>query len=78
MVMLNDLDRFHLVLDVIDRVDGLANRAAMLRQRMVDVRMAASRYTRDHGEDDPTITNWTWDPNYQAPSLSQETLSEHQ
>ena len=76
MVMLNDLDRFHLVLDVIDRVDGLANRAAMLRQRMVDARMAARRYTRDHGEDDPAITNWTWDPNYQAPSLSQETLSE--
>ena len=76
MVMLNDLDRFHLVVDVIDRVDGLATRAAMLRQRMIDARMAARRYTRDNGEDDPAITNWTWDPNYQAPSLSQETLSE--
>ncbi|MCV7298745.1 phosphoketolase family protein [Mycobacterium barrassiae] len=76
MVMLNDLDRFHLVLDVIDRVDGLATRAAMLRQRMVDARMAARRYTRDHGEDDPAITNWTWDPDYHATSLSQETLSE--
>jgi xylulose-5-phosphate/fructose-6-phosphate phosphoketolase len=70
MVMLNDLDRFHLVLDVIDRVDGLANRAAVLRQRMVDARMAARRYTRDHGDDDPAIANWTWGPNYQAPSLS--------
>ena len=41
MVMLNDLDRFHLVMDVIDRVDGLASRAAVLRQRMVDARLAA-------------------------------------
>ena len=61
MVMLNDLDRFHLVIDVIDRVDGLANRAAALRQRMVDARLAARRYTREHGEDDPEISGWTWD-----------------
>ena len=39
MVMLNDLDRFHLVMDVIDRVDGLAGRAAVLRQRMADARL---------------------------------------
>ncbi len=61
MVMLNDLDRFHLVIDVIDRVDGLASRAALLRQRMVDARLAARRYTREHGEDDPRIVNWTWE-----------------
>jgi len=60
MVMLNDLDRFHLVMDVIDRVDGLASRAAVLRQRMADARLAARRYTREHGEDDPEIANWTW------------------
>ena len=41
MVMLNDLDRFHLVMDVIDRVDGLASRAALLRQRMADARLNA-------------------------------------
>ena len=64
MVMLNDLDRFHLVTDVIDRVDGLAGPAAVLRQRMVDRRLAARRYTREFGEDDPGITNWTWDPKY--------------
>ncbi|HEX2284317.1 MAG TPA: phosphoketolase family protein [Mycobacterium sp.] len=64
MVMLNDLDRFHLVLDVIDRVDGLARRSAMLRQRMVDARLAARRYTREHGEDDPQISGWTWDSDY--------------
>jgi xylulose-5-phosphate/fructose-6-phosphate phosphoketolase len=61
MVMLNDLDRFHLVLDVIDRVPGLANRAAVLRQRMLDARLAARRYTREYGEDDPEISGWTWD-----------------
>lgn len=76
MVMLNDLDRFHLVMDVIDRVDGLARRAAGLRQRMLDARLAARRYTRDHGEDDPAIDDWTWDPDYQGSSLSQDTRGE--
>lgn len=76
MVMLNDLDRFHLVMDVIDRVDGLAGRAAGLRQRMLDARLAARRYTREHGEDDPAIADWTWDPDYQGPSLSQDTRGE--
>lgn len=60
MVMLNDLDRFHLVMDVIDRVEGLGTRAAGLRQEMVDARLAARHYTREHGEDDPAISNWTW------------------
>lgn len=61
MVMLNDLDRFHLVMDVIDRVDGLGSNAAGLRQEMVDARLAARRYTREHGEDDPAISGWSWD-----------------
>jgi xylulose-5-phosphate/fructose-6-phosphate phosphoketolase len=60
MVMLNDLDRFHLVMDVIDRVPSLGSRAAGLRQRMFDARLAARAYTREHGEDDPVITGWTW------------------
>jgi xylulose-5-phosphate/fructose-6-phosphate phosphoketolase len=68
MVMLNDLDRFHLVIDVIDLVDGLANQAATLRQRMLDARLAARRYTREHGEDDPDISGWTWDPDYRSTS----------
>ncbi|SCL22642.1 xylulose-5-phosphate/fructose-6-phosphate phosphoketolase [Micromonospora rhizosphaerae] len=58
MVMLNDLDRFHLVLDVIDRVPGLASRAAHLRQEMVDARQAARDYTREYGEDDPRVAEW--------------------
>jgi len=60
MVMLNDLDRFHLVIDVIDRVPGLAARAAPLRQELVDARLRARAYTREHGEDDPAISGWTW------------------
>jgi xylulose-5-phosphate/fructose-6-phosphate phosphoketolase len=60
MVMLNDLDRFHLVMDVIDRVPSLGSHAATLRQQMSDARLAARAYTREHGEDDPTITDWTW------------------
>jgi xylulose-5-phosphate/fructose-6-phosphate phosphoketolase len=60
MVMLNDLDRFHLVIDVIDRVPGLAERAAPLRQEMADTRLKARAYTRKHGEDDPAIRDWTW------------------
>ncbi|HEX2904839.1 MAG TPA: phosphoketolase family protein [Jatrophihabitans sp.] len=60
MVMLNDLDRFHLVMDVIDRVPGLAERHAVLRQRMDDARRAARAYTRRHGEDDPAIAGWVW------------------
>ncbi|MEU7800597.1 phosphoketolase family protein [Micromonospora arborensis] len=60
MVMLNDLDRFHLVIDVIDRVPGLAARAAHLRQRMVDARQSARDYTRRYGEDDPQVAEWRW------------------
>jgi xylulose-5-phosphate/fructose-6-phosphate phosphoketolase len=60
MVMLNDLDRFHLVIDVIDRVPDLAEHAAHLRQRMVDARVEARLWTREHGEDLPEISAWTW------------------
>jgi xylulose-5-phosphate/fructose-6-phosphate phosphoketolase len=60
MVMLNDLDRFHLVIDVIDRVPGLATEAAALRQELVDTRLRARAYTREHGEDDPVVSGWTW------------------
>jgi len=60
MVMLNDLDRFHLVMDVIDRVPGLGSRAAHVRQAMIDQRLHHRQYTRDHGEDSPDVSNWTW------------------
>jgi xylulose-5-phosphate/fructose-6-phosphate phosphoketolase len=60
MVMLNDLDRFHLVIDVIDRVPGLGSHAADLRQRMIDERLRCRAYTREHGEDAPEIRDWAW------------------
>ncbi|TMD90125.1 MAG: phosphoketolase family protein, partial [Chloroflexi bacterium] len=60
MVMLNDLDRFHLVMDVIDRVPGLRSRAAHTRQLMEDERMRHRQYTRDVGDDPPDIRDWTW------------------
>jgi xylulose-5-phosphate/fructose-6-phosphate phosphoketolase len=60
MVMLNDLDRFHLAMDVIDRVPGLAASCGRLRQELEDRRLRARLYTREHGEDDPEIANWTW------------------
>jgi xylulose-5-phosphate/fructose-6-phosphate phosphoketolase len=60
MVMLNDLDRFHLVMDVIDRVPGLGERCAHLRQEMVDERLRHRAYTREHGDDPPEVRDWTW------------------
>jgi xylulose-5-phosphate/fructose-6-phosphate phosphoketolase len=63
MVMLNDLDRFHLVMDVIDRVPGLGERAAELRQRMVDERLRHRAYTREVGDDPPGVREWVWPGN---------------
>jgi len=60
MVMLNDMDRFHLVMDVIDRVPGLGVRAAELRQHMADERLRHRAYTRERGEDPPELQEWTW------------------
>ncbi len=60
MVMMNDLDRFRLVMDVVDRVPSLGSRAAIVRQKMSDTRLAARAYTREFGEDDPAISGWTW------------------
>ncbi|WP_431906876.1 phosphoketolase family protein [Nonomuraea jabiensis] len=60
MAMMNDIDRFHLVMDVIDRVPGLGTTAAHLRQRMSDERLRARAHTREHGEDTPEIRSWTW------------------
>jgi xylulose-5-phosphate/fructose-6-phosphate phosphoketolase len=60
MVMLNDLDRFHLVVDVIDRVPGLAERASHLRQEMAEERLRCRAWTREHGEDRPDVRDWVW------------------
>jgi xylulose-5-phosphate/fructose-6-phosphate phosphoketolase len=60
MVMRNDIDRYRLAIDVIDRVPRLGSRAALLRQELVDERLAARAHTRSHGEDAPHIRNWVW------------------
>jgi xylulose-5-phosphate/fructose-6-phosphate phosphoketolase len=60
MVMLNDLDRFHLVIDALERVPGLLESQAHLHQEMTDARLHARAYTREHGEDEPSIRNWAW------------------
>jgi xylulose-5-phosphate/fructose-6-phosphate phosphoketolase len=60
MVMMNDLDRFHLVMDVIDRVPGLDSSAGHLRQQMADKRITSRAYTREHGDDAPEVANWKW------------------
>ena len=59
MVMLNGLDRFHLVMDVIDRTPGLGTRCAPLRQEMADERLRVRAYTREHGIDPPAVRDWT-------------------
>ncbi|MGW4407684.1 phosphoketolase family protein [Nonomuraea sp. NPDC004702] len=66
MAMLNDIDRYHLVIDVIDRVPGLGSKAAHLRQRMSDARLRARAYTREHGEDPAEIRSWTWPAEYSS------------
>ncbi len=60
MVVLNDLDRFHLVADAADRVPKLSNRAAYLKQMMRDKRIEHRQYIVAHGEDMPEIRNWKW------------------
>ena len=77
MVMLNDLDRYHLVMDVIDRTPGLAARAGLLRQRMQDARLAARQYTRDHGEDVPAIADWSWSSQADASARAASTGSDN-
>jgi xylulose-5-phosphate/fructose-6-phosphate phosphoketolase len=60
MAVLNDIDRFHLVMDVADRVPKLSGQAADLKQLMRDRRAEHKRYIAEHGEDLPEIRNWTW------------------
>ncbi|MGW1200324.1 phosphoketolase family protein, partial [Streptomyces sp. NPDC002536] len=59
MVVRNDLDRYRLVMDVIDRVPGLAVRAAAVRQAMEDTRNRHHAWIREHGTDLPEVADWT-------------------
>jgi xylulose-5-phosphate/fructose-6-phosphate phosphoketolase len=60
MVVSNDLDRYRLVMDVIDRVPALTVRAAPLRQAMADQRTRHQAWIREHGTDLPEVADWTW------------------
>jgi xylulose-5-phosphate/fructose-6-phosphate phosphoketolase len=60
MVVMNDLDRFHLVADVIDRVPSLGPRAAYAKQAIRDKLIEHKQYIETHGEDLPEIRNWKW------------------
>jgi xylulose-5-phosphate/fructose-6-phosphate phosphoketolase len=60
MAVINDIDRFHLVMDVIDRVPTLRSRAAHLKQHCRDRLIAHRRYVRLHGQDMPEIRGWLW------------------
>ncbi|QKW48641.1 phosphoketolase [Streptomyces buecherae] len=60
MVVRNDLDRFRLVMDVLDRTPGLAVRTAPLRQRMEDARTRHHAWIREHGTDLPEVADWSW------------------
>lgn len=60
MVVRNDLDRYRLVMDVIDRVPGLAGRAEGLRQAMADQRIRHHSWIREHGTDLPEVADWSW------------------
>jgi xylulose-5-phosphate/fructose-6-phosphate phosphoketolase len=60
MTVLNDLDRFHLVIDVIDRVPGLGTRCAHVKQSMRDMLVEHRQYICEHGDDLPAVRDWTW------------------
>ena len=60
MAMMNNLDRYHLVMDVIDRVPGLGPRADHLRQLMAETRLRARQHTRETGEDVSEVREWVW------------------
>jgi len=60
MVVLNRLDRFHLAMDVLERVPGLGSRAAHLKQQLRNKLIEHRNYVDRHGEDMPEIANWGW------------------
>ena len=60
MVVLNDLDRFHLVMDVVDRLPGLGSRAGYLKQELADRLIEHKQYIAEYGTDLPEVRDWRW------------------
>ncbi len=60
MCVLNEIDRFHLVMDVIDRVSALGYRAAYLKQTMQNLLIDHTAYVRERGDDMPSVRDWVW------------------
>ena len=60
LAMLNQTSRFHLVIDVIDRVPRLRNKAAHLKEELQNAIIDNLRYAYEHGSDRPEISDWTW------------------
>jgi xylulose-5-phosphate/fructose-6-phosphate phosphoketolase len=60
LAILNQIDRFDLVIDVIDRVPGLAARAAHLKEEMRDAIIDNLRYAHEHGTDRAELSDWVW------------------
>jgi xylulose-5-phosphate/fructose-6-phosphate phosphoketolase len=60
LAMLNETSRFHLVIDVIDRVPKLRTKAAHLKEAMKNAIINNLHYAHEHGTDRPELTDWTW------------------
>ena len=62
MTVLNDLDRFHLVMDSIDRLPQTGSPGTYLKQQLADKLIAHREYIAEHGQDLPEVRNWQWKP----------------
>ena len=60
MTVLNDLDRFHLVMDVVDRLPQTGDKGLALKRRLKGKLIEHTQYIRKHGQDMPEIRNWQW------------------
>jgi xylulose-5-phosphate/fructose-6-phosphate phosphoketolase len=77
MCVLNDLDRFHLVSDVIDRVPKLGAKAAYAKQAIRDKLMEHKQYIARHGDDMPEITGWKWGQHAEASASGRSTEADN-